>query len=461
MGRTHLVVDGSNIATEGRTAPSLAQLDEAVGAFTEDRDYKQVVVVVDASFGRRIDESEHDAFEAAVTANRVISPPAGTIGRGDVFILEVARRADADVLSNDSFQELHAEHPWLFEGGRLWGGKPVPAVGWVFVARAPVRGVVSRKVTQAATKAKKAAEAAVPQSAEKPSAKKAARKVEPAAAKKVAKQAPATKEPKERGDKGRGDKGRGEKGRGDKGRGDKGPKGRSDKSRPHSNDQLPYATFVINHPVGSIVEGVVDRFSSHGAYVRFGTALGYVPLRSLGDPPPRSAREVLAVGDARSFRVMRFDPSTRGIDVVPDDLGAPPTSVAPRRGRQAAAASAAAGSTTPDAEEAPVSPAAKKATAKKAPAKKAAAKKTTAKKAVAKKAPAKKAPAKKAVAKKAPARKATAKKAPARKAAAKKAPAKKATAKKAPARKAVAKKAPARKAAAKKTTAKKAVAKKR
>ena len=31
----HVVVDGSNIATEGRTAPSLAQLDEAVRAFLD------------------------------------------------------------------------------------------------------------------------------------------------------------------------------------------------------------------------------------------------------------------------------------------------------------------------------------------------------------------------------------------------------------------------------------------
>ena len=30
------------------------------------------------------------------------------------------------MLSNDSFQEFHAEHPWLFDEGRLIGGKPVP-----------------------------------------------------------------------------------------------------------------------------------------------------------------------------------------------------------------------------------------------------------------------------------------------------------------------------------------------
>ena len=34
--RDHVIVDGSNIATEGRSLPSLAQLDEAVRAFLEE-----------------------------------------------------------------------------------------------------------------------------------------------------------------------------------------------------------------------------------------------------------------------------------------------------------------------------------------------------------------------------------------------------------------------------------------
>ena len=36
-GPSHVVVDGSNIATEGRSLPSLAQLSEAVMAFIEKR----------------------------------------------------------------------------------------------------------------------------------------------------------------------------------------------------------------------------------------------------------------------------------------------------------------------------------------------------------------------------------------------------------------------------------------
>ena len=51
----------------------------------------------------------------------------GAIGRGDAFVLQIADKADAMVLSNDSFQEFHGEYAWLFDEGRLIGGKPVPA----------------------------------------------------------------------------------------------------------------------------------------------------------------------------------------------------------------------------------------------------------------------------------------------------------------------------------------------
>ena len=47
----HVVVDGSNLATEGRTFPSLAQLDEAVRAYSEEDPDSRITVVVDASFG--------------------------------------------------------------------------------------------------------------------------------------------------------------------------------------------------------------------------------------------------------------------------------------------------------------------------------------------------------------------------------------------------------------------------
>src|SRR4249919_822240 len=139
----HVVVDGSNLATEGRSLPSLKQLNEAVLAFMEDNPDDIVTVVVDATFGHRIDPREVPEFDAAVENNELVAPPAGAIGRGDAFVLTIANKANAIVLSNDSFQEFHGKYPWLFDEGRLIGGKPVPYVGWVFVDRLPVKGPVS------------------------------------------------------------------------------------------------------------------------------------------------------------------------------------------------------------------------------------------------------------------------------------------------------------------------------
>ena len=129
MSQEHLVVDGSNIATEGRTAPSLAQLNDAVTEFVREHPFTNVVVIVDATFPNRIDESERAEYEEALLAGELLTPPAGAVGRGDAFVLQIAERTGATILSNDSFQEFHATYSWLFEDDRLWGGKPVPGVG--------------------------------------------------------------------------------------------------------------------------------------------------------------------------------------------------------------------------------------------------------------------------------------------------------------------------------------------
>src|SRR5580704_5230089 len=143
----HVVVDGPNLATEGRTFPSLEQLDEAVRAYASEDPDASIIVVVDATFEHRVGDAERDEVREAMLNGEVVSPPAGAIGRGDAFVLRIAERTGATVLSNDSFQEFHGEHPWLFDDGRLVGGKPVPGVGWIFTPRVPIRGPKSRAAT--------------------------------------------------------------------------------------------------------------------------------------------------------------------------------------------------------------------------------------------------------------------------------------------------------------------------
>jgi Zc3h12a-like Ribonuclease NYN domain/S1 RNA binding domain len=313
----HVVVDGSNIATEGRDAPSLAQLDEAVRAFVEEYSPTYVTVVVDATFPNRIDRKERRTYEDAVNANELVTPPAGAIGRGDAFILQIARRADAAILSNDSFQEFHGDYPWLFEKGRLIGGKPVPHVGWVFMDRAPVRGPTSRRSvsearkseTRKVTKAAKAAatesvaESAAPEPApQSPAPRKRrarAKAAEPAPEVVAPAAVDEAEEPPASGDGGGAAAG-----------------GRAAKGVEPYNEALPFIEFVSRHPVGSEVDAEIERFSSHGAYVLVGAARAYVPLRNLAHPAPRSAKEVLRVGDSRRFVVVAVDPPRRGIDLA-------------------------------------------------------------------------------------------------------------------------------------------------
>ena len=401
-----LVIDGSNIATEGRSMPSLAQLDEAVRSIISEHPHDTLVVVVDATFGHRIDPSESEQYEEAIRANELLTPPAGAIGRGDAFVLQIADRASATVFSNDSFQEFHGQYPWLFDEGRLIGGKPVPGIGWVFVPRSPVRGPASRRsVREARQKTANNTDKPAPRersarkksSASPPTPKKSTTKPPPKATKAASAETP---EPR-----------------------------RSKRSAVEPiNDPLAFLQFVTEHPIGATVQGEVVEFSSHGAYVIAAGARCYVPLKSMGSPAPQSARAVFSLGEHHAFVVSRVDTPRRGIDLALASANIPPREVEQLIDIRP---------TEQPAEEAALAP------TKKAPAKKAAAKKAPAKKAAAKKAPAKKAAAKKAPAKKAPA-KAAAKKAPAKKAPAKKAPAKKAPAK------AAAKKAPAKKAAAKK-----------
>lgn len=314
MSPRYVVVDGSNLATEGRSIPSLAQLDEAVRAFMVERPSEQVIVVVDASFGYRIDESERNEYEAAEAAGEIVSPPAGAIGRGDGFLLRIADRTDAVVLSNDSFQEFHAEYGWLFDQGRLIGGKPVPGVGWIFTPRAPVRGPRSREALRQARKAQKASprRATV---AEGPVADAIAEATKEAIA---PDEALVGREAEAEGDgEGEDVSAAGESARGGR---------RSGQRRRHAkpagsvNDPFPFIQFIADHPLGTEVMGEVDSFTSHGAFVQVGAARCYVPLVALGDPPPRSAKSVLTRGETRQFVVQALDPPRRGIELALPEL---------------------------------------------------------------------------------------------------------------------------------------------
>jgi hypothetical protein len=265
--------------------------------------------------------------------------------------LQIADKADAMILSNDSFQEFHGEYEWLFDEGRLMGGKPVPHVGWVFVLRSPVRGPTSRRALRGA---KKPSTPASKKRASRPSAAASeplpVPKSPPPRRKTDASAPPAPAKPAASGDQKR-------------------------KSADALNPLLAFVEFVAHHPVGSPVDALVESFSSHGAYVVADGVRCYVPLRFLGKPAPRSAREVLTLGDSRSFTVVSIAAGRRGVDLALPGFEPEGVTVTEAKPAKRKAAAKKAKATAKPAKKAPAKKAASKAGAKKTATKKPAAKK--------------------------------------------------------------------------------------
>lgn len=280
---SHVVVDGSNLATEGRTEPSLKQLNEAVLAFMKEFPGTKVTVVVDATFGHRVDRRERAEFDEAINNNELVAPPAGAVGRGDGFVLTIADKVKASVLSNDSYQEFHDQYKWLFDEGRLIGGKPVPNVGWVFIQRLPVRKQAGRESAATLRRGKSARTPMRPMPVPKsppPSSRAAATAVKTqvtsAKASATAKSAPT----------------------------------------PKLNDLTTFLNFVEKNPIGTKVKGTVDSYASHGVYVKIGEVSGYLPMRLMANPIPRSAREHLKLGAVQNLVVVGYTPSRRSVELA-------------------------------------------------------------------------------------------------------------------------------------------------
>ena len=330
-----VVVDGSNIATEGRTLPSLNQLDEAVQSFMEEHPGADVLVIVDTSFAHRIDASEQPIFEAAYSEGEIIMPPAGTIGRGDSFILKVADKMGATVFSNDSFQEFHGTYDWLFDRGRLIGGKPVPGLGWVFMDRTPVRGPKSREAVREAKRTM--VRIGSPEAMKPMPVPKAPPPFLTARAEAAAVGVDADPKKSRKGDRKRRKGSKGSEGRHDPvrpesagaGAGESDARGGRKKKRRRTgqgggaersvepiNDPLAFISFVSEHQLGSELDGDVESYSSHGMYVTAGGARCYVPFSGLADPMPRSAKEVVRKGEVRRWVVKSFDAPRRGIELA-------------------------------------------------------------------------------------------------------------------------------------------------
>ena len=127
-----VVVDASNVAYHVKNEngqPQMSNILAVVKALEEGED--EFVIIADASLRHDIDEK--DKFLRLLESENVEEVPAGN--DADHFILDIATRERAKILSNDKFRDYAAEFrnissmriPFIIDNGRLTFGKPKKA----------------------------------------------------------------------------------------------------------------------------------------------------------------------------------------------------------------------------------------------------------------------------------------------------------------------------------------------
>jgi hypothetical protein len=137
-----VLVDASNVARSPGAPPDIQKLENCRSELILKFPDASIVLVADASLPRLVeqqcDEDEIALFRLMQSDNRLTVVPPGTPGKADSFILNLARRQEGIVVSNDSYREFLDDNQWLFSTGRLYGHTYVPTVGWQFSERYPV-----------------------------------------------------------------------------------------------------------------------------------------------------------------------------------------------------------------------------------------------------------------------------------------------------------------------------------
>ncbi|MFF3595649.1 Hsp70 family protein [Kitasatospora indigofera] len=137
-----LIVDGSNLAwvsAPSRQAggiPSMARLQHGIAELRKRYPGRAVHVVVDATLRHDVAPEERAAVDRAIDSGTVVQPPAGTEGRGDALVLDIASQVNGIVVSNDNFAPFQHTHSWLRLQGRVLGATLSQGV-WVFSPRTP------------------------------------------------------------------------------------------------------------------------------------------------------------------------------------------------------------------------------------------------------------------------------------------------------------------------------------
>ena len=110
--RDVIVIDGANVAYEEKSGggkPKLSNLLK-VRRELEERGF-ETLIVVDASLKYDIDDQQQ--LEKLIESQQVRQVPAGT--DADFFILDIADRCDARIVTNDQYRDYKDRYPWIPE----------------------------------------------------------------------------------------------------------------------------------------------------------------------------------------------------------------------------------------------------------------------------------------------------------------------------------------------------------
>jgi molecular chaperone DnaK (HSP70) len=139
LSRRPLVVDGSNLAwgSQNRSMggqPTLARLHAALGALRDQYSGVEVIVFVDANFRHVVPDTEKALVDREIAEGALHRVPSGTVGGADVYLLDIARKKNGVVVSNDGFSQHTEYHSWLSGKGCLLGATEVAGI-WAFKER--------------------------------------------------------------------------------------------------------------------------------------------------------------------------------------------------------------------------------------------------------------------------------------------------------------------------------------
>lgn len=122
------VVDGTAVAPRTGPVPSMTALLAVVADLRRQHPGATTALVVDAAFPHRLAPRERRAFDRALLAGQVVTPPAGCVGKVAAFIDAIVARSNATVVTTEPVAR-HERSLDAVRVGRHWMFRPVAAAG--------------------------------------------------------------------------------------------------------------------------------------------------------------------------------------------------------------------------------------------------------------------------------------------------------------------------------------------